>query len=806
MEFKFVISFLLLLAIGSNAKKLPLEESRPYVMSLSLELKEEKVVDFIIDSLFATSGWKNSTPYCPIQLSDVLSIIPFKKTSAIDLNNAITQHLHLEITDDEINNFVQNLDYTTLSFMGLNVGSVYKNFVKTYLATDPTRIMDVLNVLGIAQDFAVAYAFGKDADMFAALQKANFSLAALTEIETLLNVTFNMKDLTKVLGIKKLNPLYLQKFINEDLTNYLGLTEPQETDFVNFLNSFMLEADDYKDIKGFKMCYKELTQNVALGVAISQNEIITNDFKIYESYNDLKDYVNFKIISVQMKTPYLFSSFETLDVFNKITITGVLPQYIETTTSYADIDTKMCTYVTIGTKKLMEQPVTARMVGNELKIAKTFMTTFKTGSPLICDGILYGLAAAENMLSIIFDVFEEKGIEQIENEELMYALNNLFEEFGINPCDYFWCTPPESINGGFVVVPPVEGNFEIGSEEYDYYGEENYEEENNEEENNEEENNEEENNEEVNKIVDVEEGNVDNENVQGLEEANVEEQQVAQEQPTEEQVVEEQAEVGQQPVVQQVVEENPVKEQAVQEQPIEEQVAEENLVKEQPIEEQVVQEQAEVGEQPVEQQVIEENPVKQEGDVEQLPVEQQIVEENPVKEQAVPEQAIEEQIVQEQAEVGQQPVEQQVAEESLDKEQAVQEQPIEEQVVEEQADVGQQVVEENQVGEQVDVGQLPVEQQVVEENLVEEQAVQEQPIEEQVDVGQQPVEDFVIGEGQHTISEELEVVNKIDEQVIDDQQVIEEQVIPHGEVVDDEPCISDQLINEVNEEVQLVEN
>ncbi|XP_022919618.2 uncharacterized protein [Onthophagus taurus] len=801
MEFKFVISFLLLLAIGSNAKKLPLEESRPYVMSLSLELKEEKVVDFIIDSLFATSGWKNSTPYCPIQLSDVLSIIPFKKTSAIDLNNAITQYLHLEITDDEINNFVQNLDYTTLSFMGLNVGSVYKNFVKTYLATDPTRIMDVLNVLGIAQDFAVAYAFGKDADMFAALQKANFSLAALTEIETLLNVTFNMKDLTKVLGIKKLNPLYLQKFINEDLTNYLGLTEPQETDFVNFLNSFMLEADDYKDIKGFKMCYKELTQNVALGVAISQNEIITNDFKIYESYNDLKDYVNFKIISVQMKTPYLFSSFETLDVFNKITITGVLPQYIETTTSYADIDTKMCTYVTIGTKKLMEQPVTARMVGNELKIAKTFMTTFKTGSPLICDGILYGLAAAENMLSIIFDVFEEKGIEQIENEELMYALNNLFEEFGINPCDYFSCTPPESINGGFVVVPPVEGNFEIGSEEYDYYGEENYEEENNEEEINKEENNE-----EVNKIVDVEEGNVDNENVQGLEEANVEEQQVAQEQPTEEQVVEEQAEVGQQPVVQQVVEENPVKEQAVQEQPIEEQVAEENLVKEQPIEEQVVQEQAEVGEQPVEQQVIEENPVKQEGDVEQLPVEQQIVEENPVKEQAVPEQAIEEQIVQEQAEVGQQPVEQQVAEESLDKEQAVQEQPIEEQVVEEQADVGQQVVEENQIGEQVDVGQLPVEQQVVEENLVEEQAVQEQPIEEQVDVGQQPVEDFVIGEGQHTISEELEVVNKIDEQVIDDQQVIEEQVIPHGEGVDDEPCISDQLINEVNEEVQLVEN
>ncbi|KAK9709463.1 hypothetical protein QE152_g26617 [Popillia japonica] len=432
--FLFVI---LAVTITCEAKKIKFVPSHPYIYNLELAFREDKISDYIVDSFLATAGSESDKLlHCEIGLTDLIKAIPIKKLGISDFTNAYKE-LNLSHNDDDLNNLISELNYAKLKEVGISVEKIYKSVAKIYFKDRPAELLEALRILGIAEEFSVAYTFGSEEDVFNALQN----------------------ELLNVLGLKKLDGDVLANFINNQVASVLierGLTKDS---LKNFLQALGLSVSNYKESKSFKNCYNLFTQSKSLAVAVSNDELVTNDDSIVLKYLNLETYTRLSAKVVQGSgIPYTILSRDIendeIDNVIRIKINGLLPSFISEASGDAEVSNQYCQYISVYGDQLLVQDINANIVDDQLTVTKFFNTPFKKGSPLICGQKLYGLASVNNFNSIIFDYVQQEKQKPEENTppapvfppihnkpEAIQAIKDFFEKLhaNFNPCKYFDC-------------------------------------------------------------------------------------------------------------------------------------------------------------------------------------------------------------------------------------------------------------------------------------------------------------------------------------------------------------------------------
>ncbi|GJQ86823.1 hypothetical protein Trydic_g5608 [Trypoxylus dichotomus] len=452
---KAFVFAILAITVSCEAKKIKFVPSYPYIYSLELKFREDKINDYIVDSFFATSNEESDKLlHCDIHLVDLVKAIPIKKLSISDFQNAV-QELNLAYSDDDLTSLISNLNYTELKSVGFSVEKAYKSLTKTYFKGKSAELLELLKIVGIAEEFSVAYTFGTDEDMFNAIRGGNFSYDNLAQINQFITAPLSLKDLFNIIGLKKLDQQILSNFINNKFVPELiqrGLTEEG---LKSFLQNLGLSVTNFKDSKGFKKCLSDFTKDSSLAVAVAQDELVTNDDSIILKYFNLEPYTNLIAKIVEGSSISYVVSADNIssnenDNIIHIKIGGPISNFIEEADGYIDSASESCKYITIFENGLSIQEASINVATDLLSMAKFFNTPFKKGSPLVCGQKLYGLASLEQFNSIIFDYVQEKQEQipphplppQIQNKpEIIEAIKEFFESIhsSLNPCEYFNC-------------------------------------------------------------------------------------------------------------------------------------------------------------------------------------------------------------------------------------------------------------------------------------------------------------------------------------------------------------------------------
>lgn len=444
---KINLLVILIFAISCETKKIKLPPTHPYLYNLELKFKEDKINDYIVDSFFASNSEDgDKLVHCDVTLLDLLKALPIKKISVTDFANALAD-VGLLQDDDDLGWLITNLNYADLNVAGFSAEKLYKNIAKTYFKDRPEDLLQSLNILGIAEEFSVAYTFGSDEDIFNAFQSGNYSYHNLAEIANLIGGPSTLKELFSALGLKKFNDFATSVIGNHQELIQRGLTKEN---LKLLLESLGLAVSNYKESKVFKACYNSLTKEKSLAVAVSQDKIITNDDEILIKYLNLEPYTTLVAKSFQGGLAYDISADgverNEADNIIHLKVKGALSNFIDQVDLNEDSSSSLCEYVTVYYDQLVVQNAKPSFIADQLTIPKLYNTPFKKGSPLVCGGKLKGLASINKFNSIVFDYVQNHQKEAVapptvNKPEVIDAIVEYFKNKypNFNICKFLHC-------------------------------------------------------------------------------------------------------------------------------------------------------------------------------------------------------------------------------------------------------------------------------------------------------------------------------------------------------------------------------
>lgn len=397
-----------------------------HVGCLKYHLKEEKIPKLLTE--VCMYNMKCPTTNCQASLVDIVEATQLSRFNTSALVEAIEK---LNITENDAYNICLIYDLTAdlfeylLQTFGLTFSEIYKNFVSS-LVNPSQSIPQILNTLNVSViEFMNAQAYGNDTLRLQVLSYGNYSKENLLTVLQIANKTpsdmLRLIPLNQVARqIRKLNPIEFTNFIKnigvtsrglEVFYGYLGITP------INFLSYPLF-------IQITTAFYDLINPQEVLATLISPNRLVTSNtaqaLTVFGKTNDVfvREYSDFDFELVENplvqyliksvilnNTEYQSQDIAFIDIKNPIT-TG----YVQMSNNDNFTTLNNCTYVSkLQYGGLYVENVTkANKEMGKIVITKTANTVYNLGSPLFCQGKLYGFAAGEDAKSIRFSTFITK--------------------------------------------------------------------------------------------------------------------------------------------------------------------------------------------------------------------------------------------------------------------------------------------------------------------------------------------------------------------------------------------------------------
>ncbi|RZC39566.1 hypothetical protein BDFB_005013 [Asbolus verrucosus] len=392
-----IVTVLFSIAKGQTTDEIPPED---YIVQLKFKLREERIpaiVNYLLN---------NSLVQHDISTEDIIQL------SKLDRYN-------LEETTQAFNYF--NISAATafsvdtleaiLGNLEIDFGDFYRS-AKDKLGLDDATTQQVLKDLSINQiNFLMALA--NQGYIYDTLRDGNYDEehvnAALTTISKNRNEVYVAVKDTILETVLAMNSSEFMAILKENGWN--RRTSYALWEALNITTRDVYEVEKFRNI--FTAIYDSLNRNLSIAVFVDRNKLATHE-QVYKHFDNNVDGITIKIEAEELEVEPRQSNKLGTNIV-ELTTKQDRAKYIEITESYNS--TENCTYVTFIDGNVNAVRVE---VDDSLSVQTTGGLTFNLGSPLTCQGYLYGLAREEKDGAIIFDKFYLKGaIPADEEEELL---------------------------------------------------------------------------------------------------------------------------------------------------------------------------------------------------------------------------------------------------------------------------------------------------------------------------------------------------------------------------------------------------
>ncbi|KAJ3642601.1 hypothetical protein Zmor_025365 [Zophobas morio] len=358
------------------------EDDHGYLVQLKLSLREEKIpaiLTYLLD---------NSLEAHDITTRDIIQL---SKLDTYDQNQLQQVFNFYDITE------VYTVDNLEILLTSLNIkfGYFYRELT-TKLELTRSQVSEVVNSLSIPPEFWVAVSLDDYDDIYNILRQGNYSeesvnAALQVSDKSITQVYTTARDIVREFTEKLPSPDFMKILTQNGWSKKSALTLYQA---LNITTPDVYAVEKFRNI--FTNISDSLNQNISVGVFVGPQQLALHKF-VFNHLQRLVDGVNIKVEAngVEITLKQTDSLGENIV---EVATTQAGPDYIEIVSSYNT--TENCTYVT-----LLDDQVSATSVEVTDLTIEQDGAQFILGTPLVCGGLLYGLAREENDSAIIFDDF-----------------------------------------------------------------------------------------------------------------------------------------------------------------------------------------------------------------------------------------------------------------------------------------------------------------------------------------------------------------------------------------------------------------
>lgn len=407
MKKLFLIIFLTILTLKtvapsddakSSEEKLE-ENEHDYLVQVEYIFKSDKLAKLIQHEIWATPLEEIDQN---LSLIDILEFIKVKN---------MTLDQFMEILD-QLNLKKQHLSAQGIAHLtqGLNISisEVLLKFKETFKKQSEEPIILQIFQIDLASFYGMN--FNKnDTELLKILAKGNYSKDTLSEAKKVLKLTDeDIFNFTRSIVVEKLYQNHTMKEMLQCISSWNAKNAIENILNIMHINFETLTTSP-KLIEFLDSFQKRLSQDIILGVKIGKREIITHG-KVYHTYSTSKEFIEMTTGNVDLTSSYNITEVKQLKWGNAILKTDKDLKFVKIV-DHVDrshpIDN--CKYVsgTFFEAIISENVAKVTINDNGLEIRKTNKTVFRLGSPLMCNGDLYGLANQETEDKIYFTLVSE---------------------------------------------------------------------------------------------------------------------------------------------------------------------------------------------------------------------------------------------------------------------------------------------------------------------------------------------------------------------------------------------------------------
>ncbi|EFA05939.1 hypothetical protein TcasGA2_TC008755 [Tribolium castaneum] len=361
-------------------------ENGDYLVELKFVLREERIPAMI--GYILTNS---------VELHDIKSedIVKLSKLDQYDLDATIRLLNSLNTTAEKAFT-VDNLEFILEGF-GIEFLEFYRDL--------QTRLgLDDLTILSIADDLAIdklkfLTAIIGSTNVYEILRSGNYDEKHVTEaLET--------AKKTKHQVFAAARDFMYDKVASMDAFTFMTILQTQfgwdRQSSVKLYNAFNLTTRDVYEVEKFRNIFANvsasLNQNLSLGVFVAPNKLAVHEW-VYNRSLVTVDEISVKVVANGLEV----ASVKSQNLGERIVgleTKEAVSDYIDIVQNYHN-SSEECYYVTRTGGEIHTYQVEI----DENSFNKTDGLQFNVGSPLICDGLLYGLVSEEADEQIMFDIF-----------------------------------------------------------------------------------------------------------------------------------------------------------------------------------------------------------------------------------------------------------------------------------------------------------------------------------------------------------------------------------------------------------------
>lgn len=400
----------------------------PYIVSLQYRLNVSRIPE-----LFTELALRNlPPPYLSngeVTLANIWNAIELDQFPPADLAASLSK---IKLNPADVYNILLIYNVTQedveglLTAFGISIWELYVNCIRADAGTNTSTLSQAFELVNVSIDaFRNALLLGDDVAL-QVLSTGNYSEYNLQKALDVLDVSgerlakiIPLSKIAQALQAGKINDSYLVGFLKN-----LGLNTKDFLQFYSTLN--VTPVNFYTNpyfINELNYLFKLLNPQSVLGVVTSGFGILTaNVSQLFpiQSHQTLKPLLGYSTFTAEVVENPL-ASYEITDTSGPCAEYkyGELSRLVTTTKvneaelavlaepgDYGEFN-KNCTYITRSELQMLQAVNVANIAVNQRKIVvgKDGFTQYVAGSPLVCDGKVYGIAESVNASHLQFSTF-----------------------------------------------------------------------------------------------------------------------------------------------------------------------------------------------------------------------------------------------------------------------------------------------------------------------------------------------------------------------------------------------------------------